>query len=674
MIFDFNTNNESFIILVKKLKDLGIKKCYFPLKLYDETLVGVDPFNEEKLTLEQKSRILKEIRINIWYYLREIVRMKETGGITRYKAHRGNIAQTFCFINNIDVIEELPRQNGKTMGAVSNYSWLNHFASINSSCIFSNKQLADSQKNIERFAQVTELLPSYLKTHMNERVDTNNLDKIRYDLLNNEITALSTPRDDASADKLGRGCTVANLWFDEFAYLSRNKKVFDASAFAFSNASEAAERNGNPYSRIITTTPNKLDIPEGAFCYSIIDKAIPFDEGWYDLDIETVKRDIDSNSKNGFVYIKFSYLELGHDEAWLEKQKKLVNYDMLTIKREIFLEWTMSGDGAVFSEEQLTVLKEQVIEPIGKFYIDNIYKFNIYEELKNVRTRSYIISVDIAGGLEEDSTVITIIDPFTYHPVASFKSSKIDTVALTDLLVTLVNEFFNGAVVVPERNNMGISVIHMLLKTDIADHIYYETKGGDNDSERTVNNLKSANSTSRKNKKLSSKKAIRVYGIDTTTASRKIMIEEILNMIVNEHPEYCNNTYFFNEIKTLVRNKKGKVEARSGLHDDCVLSYLIGLYMILYGKNCNKFLKVTYVGNDVEEEVNTNIHKKAKQSVKKIYNILSNPNQDFMTTALDKNSAQKMHMDEINGIIPTNVSKNHKTVRSINKILNMTRY
>lgn len=255
MIYDFNTTNESAIEVAKQLKDLGIENPYIHLQLYDKSLVGVDPFDEEHLTLRQKAKIKKEIRINLWYYLREIVRIKETGGTTRYKFHRGNIAQTYCFLLNLDVIELLPRQNGKTIGAVCNYSWLYNFATINMDGIFSNKQLADSQLNIARLNSVTELLPSYLKTHLNEKTDTDNLDKIRCDENNNSIKAVPSPKDISSAEKIGRGNTVACIWYDEFAFLKYNKRVFDAAAFAYSKASEAAEENGAPHSRIITTTP-----------------------------------------------------------------------------------------------------------------------------------------------------------------------------------------------------------------------------------------------------------------------------------------------------------------------------------------------------------------------------------------------------------------------------------
>lgn len=211
-MYDFQTKNYSFVKIAKKYKELGRKNWAFPLTLYDEGLQGVDPLDEDNLTTDQKIRILKEIRINIYYYLREVVRVPEAGGVTKYEANRGNMALTFCMKNNIDAIEVLPRQNGKTIGAVCNYSHIFNYSTINTNSSFSNKQLDDSELNIKRYKDIVELLPSYLKTHLDPKNDIDNQRKISINSLNNVLTALSTPNDRPSASKLGRGNTTALPW------------------------------------------------------------------------------------------------------------------------------------------------------------------------------------------------------------------------------------------------------------------------------------------------------------------------------------------------------------------------------------------------------------------------------------------------------------------------------
>ena len=49
------------------------------LQLYDSKLLNVDPY-DSNLSLEMRARIQKEVMINYWYYIREIVRVNSTGG------------------------------------------------------------------------------------------------------------------------------------------------------------------------------------------------------------------------------------------------------------------------------------------------------------------------------------------------------------------------------------------------------------------------------------------------------------------------------------------------------------------------------------------------------------------------------------------------------------------
>ena len=75
IIYDISTKNSSFLKMMNTLKRLGVKDNKFFLALYDETLVGVDPYSGN-LTNTQKCSILRECKRNPWYFLREIVDRK----------------------------------------------------------------------------------------------------------------------------------------------------------------------------------------------------------------------------------------------------------------------------------------------------------------------------------------------------------------------------------------------------------------------------------------------------------------------------------------------------------------------------------------------------------------------------------------------------------------------
>jgi hypothetical protein len=388
-----------------------------------------------------------------------------------------------------------------------------------------------------------------------------------------------------------------------------------SAAPALSKASESAKKNGTPYGKLITTTPNDLDTDMGSYCYSMIQDSCPFDEAWYDWDIDELKKFIEENSRNDFVYVEFSYQELGHDEKWFEKQCRQLNNDLLKIKREILLQWTLANDTSPFSEEQLSEIEKYAKDPIGKFYVLKKYKFEIFSEMKNIFNKSWIIGIDVGGGLKRDFTAITITDPADMKIKAIFKSNNISVPDLAELVIHLVVEYLPNGVIVPERNTLGLALIQMLLKSEVANNIYYEVR--EKFGERVVDDPK-------KSSKRRIKAKTRVYGVYTEggggngRGTRDIMINEILNNAINETPEVFTSKLIFNEIRTLERNKKGKIEHRQGCHDDVLFSWLVGCYALLYGTNSNKFFKVLSDGDfNAEEKMENN------KIVKNINNLIN---------------------------------------------------
>lgn len=101
--YQMSTTNTSFLEMHYYLRDKGIKNNKFFLILYDKDLAGVDPF-DPNLTPIMKQKILRECMSNFWYFIREVVRIKDEGGAAgsgkRYKLHRGNLALNFGFICN----------------------------------------------------------------------------------------------------------------------------------------------------------------------------------------------------------------------------------------------------------------------------------------------------------------------------------------------------------------------------------------------------------------------------------------------------------------------------------------------------------------------------------------------------------------------------------------------
>ena len=99
-IYDFKTKNTSFIDVQQQLESLGIKNNAFHLILLNPMLQGVDP-HSDNLTNEQVMMIIQECKLNIFYYLREVVLVEEQGGgLVHFRMDRGTLAALYCFYNN----------------------------------------------------------------------------------------------------------------------------------------------------------------------------------------------------------------------------------------------------------------------------------------------------------------------------------------------------------------------------------------------------------------------------------------------------------------------------------------------------------------------------------------------------------------------------------------------
>ncbi|UVD32233.1 putative ATP-dependent DNA helicase [Vibrio phage phiKT1028] len=108
---DLKTSNKSFIRTMEVFRKMGIKNCAFHLQLNNPALVGVDP-RDPNLTDDQRLMIMKEMKENFWYFLREVCHLN--GGI-RFRANRANISFAWCWLNHLTTMLILPRQQGKEL-------------------------------------------------------------------------------------------------------------------------------------------------------------------------------------------------------------------------------------------------------------------------------------------------------------------------------------------------------------------------------------------------------------------------------------------------------------------------------------------------------------------------------------------------------------------------------
>lgn len=346
---------------------------------------------------------------------------------------------------------------------------------------------------------------------------------------------------------------------------------------ANSQAAEEAKKNGKPYHICISTTPGDLNTPHGVYAKSFFDNAATFMECMYDWSKDLILRYLDKKSQNNFLYMEFSYKELGRSEQWFKNQCKALNMDLFKIKREILLQWNKTSDLSPFSEKQIIALYDNTKDPITRLMINEIHPVNIYSSTFDWRS-SLIIGVDVASGMSRDSTAVVIWDPYSEEIVADFHDNTIDGFELQEFLVELVGTFFTKSIVVVERNNAGKQLMDFLLRTPIAKNLFYENK--EVQAEKKVGDPS--------HQKASTKK-VRVYGVSTDTKTRPMMMD-ILRDIVRFEYDKISSADIVAEIAGLERNKNDKIEHGEGGHDDLVMAMLIARYVWAYGKNLGNWM------------------------------------------------------------------------------------
>lgn len=458
--YHMSTTNKSFLEMHKYLEDSGISNNKFMLALLDPDLARIDPY-DPNLTRSMKTKVLRECLYNPWYFFREIVRIPDSGQATgvKFELSRGNLALIFCLMLNINTFLEQPRQTGKTISSLCWYLYLFNFGTANAEMSFLNKKLDDSKLNLQRVREIRDLLPSYLKMDQAFAPDgskvkgKNNVETLQHPVNANRIRTVASARNKVAAASLMRGRTTPIIYIDEYGFIPYNSIIYTNMVPAFNTASKNAKRNGSPYGMLVTTTPGMLTTDEGVEAFTMKEGATPFSERWYDLTKEQIYDIIGSNTNSNFVYIKYTYQQLGKSEEWFRDLCITMRKDWDAIRREVLLEWSNSTENSPFRAEDLDTIKGLLRQPINTVLLLNKYELRIYEKM-NLKYPS-LIGVDVSGGYQRDSSAITVVDSFTTRVTAELNSNFISTPELARIIYEIVSKWLPNAVVNIERNGVA---------------------------------------------------------------------------------------------------------------------------------------------------------------------------------------------------------------------------
>lgn len=580
-IHDLQTKNTSFLATAVDLKRLGIKNHKFMLRLYNRRLVGVDPHNPH-LPPEVIAMVITECIINPWYYLREVARVPAQGkpeGIP-FGLHRGNLASIWGLLNGINTYLVIPRQTGKTESTISILTWAFLFGMTNSEMMFLNFEQSRAEANLEKIKIQRDLLPVYLRMKYGFNDETgkpeegiDNVRRITSPITGNSIVVKGKAVSKEAANKIGRGSTQPIQYIDEFEFINFIDVIMSASGPAFTSASRNARENKSLYGRIITSTPGDIDTSPGEAAARFLEGCAQWTEQFYDWDRDRIYDYMAKNSANNTVYIQYSYQQLGKDEQWFRENCESIG-DITTIKRDILLQRIRGSNLSPFDQEDLEQLYSRRGTVIEEITLLKIFILKLYAKID--KNRIYFIGVDVSNGYNLDNSAVTVWDPYTQKTVAEFKSPLIGVPDLTKFIILLMKNITPNGLIIIERNANGEAVISAIRESMYAHRLYFDNRKTFNDLDKTADPY------------VAEARNRQAYGVWTGRDTRPRLFD-LLTSYVIDYKDKIVGENIINDIMNLVKGKTGKIEAGKGYHDDCVMSYLLCLFVYYYGNNLYRY-------------------------------------------------------------------------------------
>ena len=581
----YQTKNISFLKMHSILESLDINNSSFFLELFDPSIADLDYFDTENLTAQQKLRILREIHVNPWFFLREIVLIPASGGNVPFNINRGTLAIIWAILNNLSSITVVPRQTGKTYAVCAVYLWLFYFGSRNTQMMLFSYKDDILQASLQRIKDIRDNLPSYLNLMSNN--DKDNAREMRFEAENyfNHIRIKAPPTSKDSALKTGRGFSVACMSYDEVTFISNIKDIYESSVFAYKTAAEAAKKQNSYYHRVMTTSAGHLNNEEGQWCFNFINSSCEFNEKMYDLETEQIHEIISKNSLNNFLYITFMYYDLSLGDDYIEQQRKdSVSED--AFRREVLNSWEKTGEDHPLGQEIVRNITNYIHKPNDVIIIDNIYFLKLYRPLNEIDfSKKYIGGVDCGGNLLQDFSTCVIVDPANFEVIATLRTNSFSTNRFSKALVYIMIRIFTGLILVPERNSMGIAIIDYMIDNfpQLYRRIYHEPP-------------EKGDKTSKNGEK---------PGFNTNNKTRPLLFNNLLKIAVQEDYTRFHDMNIIYEIIGLIVTRSGRIDHDPKGHDDTLIAYLIVRWFLAYAKNKSKYIEPTLIGTEVHTEEQT---------------------------------------------------------------------
>lgn len=595
---NWETTNTSAIRMATVFKKMGLQNHAFHLALYDQDLRGIDPF-DETLTATQQAKVTKEFGKNLWFAIRECIRIPPIAGIDPipFRFHRANISMYWLYMNDLFSINVISRQRGKTMAVICLFTWLlNSRYSMKISSISKDDDLRG--EIIRTFKQVYECLPPYLQ--FRDSSDSRNLHEFTVNALKNLFKMAVPSTSPKRAYLIGRGLTTSTTWSEEGCFSPNIRISLGACIASGTYAREEAQARGQPNGIIMTTTAGLIDDQDAGYIYELAMASTPFTEHMYDLkDKDTLHRTVRANNSRGIlrVYAVFNHLQLGVSNARQVQAIQMAAQSDADTERDFLSIWNRGGSGHPLPASILSVINTSVreasyieIDPTEN-YIVNWYVPE--EAIDEYLSEPVILSLDPSEIIGVDSMGLVIQRAEDGAVIATANQSL---ASIPSYIRWLYKTFFRPypSLIGIIENRMGQAIIDGLVELMVADGI--------NPFLRLFNQIVQ-NADVHKDKwdmirpprfRPADKNHIRfkkLFGFKTSGAgdmARSTLYGEVFFAASKECGSRMYDHMLVAQLAGLFE-KNGRIDHPAGGHDDLVIAWLLGQWFLRNGKNVNQY-------------------------------------------------------------------------------------
>lgn len=626
IIIDTETKNRSFVRYVGLLKEMGIKNAYFPLQLHNPDLRKIDP-HDPNISTEEMLMVALECKNNFFYFIREVARVP--GGThddpIMLRANRGNIALYWLFFNHITTILVQIRQTGKSLSVDELMCYLMNIACTNTQISLLTKDDTLRAANLTRLKNIELELPFYLR--LRTKNDVGNTEELTVKALGNHYRGHLPNRSPKLALNVGRGLTSPVMQVDEAAFFFNIAISLPAAFAATTAAREVAERKGEPYGNILTTTAGKKDDKDGRFAYNLLMNSMVFTEKLFDCkDHEELEIVVKRNSPEGDLRVNctFNHRQLGYNDDWLYRTIREVGATGEDADRDYFNIWTSGGQTNPIPVEVSKRIRESEVSDyyseIGKKY-PYVSRWYIPENRIPSRLANdfFIMGQDTSEAVGRDEIALYFQSVRTGETIAvgNFNETNLFMFCqwLCDWFVRIPN-----FVLIIERRSTGAMILDYLLmmlpalNIDPFRRIYNKVV---QEKDEFPDRFKEIDRPMGHRDREIYTRFKKYFGFATSGSGQTSRTELYSSTLIQSVKTLCDvikDKKLIDQILSL-ETRNGRIDHPEGGHDDLVISYLLANWLLTKGKY------LQFYGINSKDILSENrLHKEANDP-KKVYHI-----------------------------------------------------